>query len=66
VGACIFAADVFVFVVGIAHAFIRRDRAPGDPWGEGATTLKWTLPSPFHQFSALAQIVTTTDWIIRP
>jgi cytochrome c oxidase subunit 1 len=66
VGACIFAADVFVFVVGIAHAFIRRDRAAGDPWGEGATTLEWTLPSPFHQFSALAQIVTTTDWIIRP
>jgi cytochrome c oxidase subunit 1 len=29
--------------------------AGDNPWGPGATTLEWTLPSPvpFHQFSVL-------------
>ena len=29
-----------------------------NPWGEGATTLEWTLPSPppFHQFETLPRI----------
>jgi cytochrome c oxidase subunit 1 len=34
----------------------RKKRPAGDsPWGEGATTLEWTLssPPPFHQFSTL-------------
>jgi cytochrome c oxidase subunit 1 len=32
--------------------------APGNPWGEAATTLEWTLPSPppFHQFDTLPVI----------
>jgi cytochrome c oxidase subunit 1 len=37
----------------------RRKRPAGDnPWGEGATTLEWTLssPPPFHQFSTLPKI----------
>ena len=30
----------------------------GNYWGEGATTLEWTLPSPppFHQFETLPKI----------
>ena len=30
-------------------------RRPANPWGEGATTLEWTLssPPPFHQFNEL-------------
>ena len=33
-------------------------KAPGNPWGEGATTLEWTLssPPPFHQFETLPVI----------
>jgi cytochrome c oxidase subunit 1 len=34
----------------------RRKKAAGDnPWGVGATTPEWTLPSPppFHQFEKL-------------
>ena len=29
-----------------------------NPWGEGATTLEWTLtsPPPFHQFETLPRI----------
>jgi cytochrome c oxidase subunit 1 len=37
----------------------RKKRPAGDnPWGEGATTLEWTLssPPPFHQFETLPVI----------
>jgi cytochrome c oxidase subunit 1 len=40
----------------------RKKRPAGDnPWGEGATTLEWTLssPPPFHQFSTLPKIDST-------
>jgi cytochrome c oxidase subunit 1 len=32
--------------------------AEANPWGEGATTLEWTLssPPPFHQFNELPRI----------
>ncbi|MFC2951603.1 cytochrome c oxidase subunit I [Marinicaulis aureus] len=45
-----------VFVVAMIDAFfIYRRKAAANPWGEGATTLEWTLPSPppFHQFNEL-------------
>ena len=40
-------------------AFVRKAPAPANPWGPGATTLEWTLPSPppFHQFDTLPRIV---------
>ena len=44
------------------HAyFVARRRALDNPWGEGATTLEWTLssPPPFHQFSTLPVIKAT-------
>jgi cytochrome c oxidase subunit 1 len=40
----------------------RKKRPAGDnPWGEGATTLEWTLssPPPFHQFTTLPKIDST-------
>ena len=51
-------AGVFVFLVVLAEAAIRRRKAEANPWGEGATTLEWTLPSPppFHQFNELPVI----------
>ncbi|WP_375205064.1 cytochrome c oxidase subunit I [Hyphococcus sp.] len=45
-----------VFLVAMIDAFfIYRKKAAANPWGEGATTLEWTLPSPppFHQFNEL-------------
>jgi cytochrome c oxidase subunit 1 len=42
-----------VFWFGIAIYTIGWGRkCPANPWGEGADTLEWTLPSPvpFHQF----------------
>src|SRR6218665_3120830 len=40
----------------------RKKRPAGDnPWGDGATTLEWTLssPPPFHQFTTLPKIDST-------
>jgi cytochrome c oxidase subunit 1 len=41
----------------------KRERAPANPWGEGATTLEWTLssPPPFHQFETLPRIDAKSD-----
>ena len=46
-------AVVLVFLVMLAEAAIRRRKGVANPWGEGATTLEWTLssPPPFHQFN---------------
>jgi cytochrome c oxidase subunit 1 len=51
-------AGVVVFLIGLLDAFMRRKKAADNPWGEGATTLEWTLPSPppFHQFNTLPRI----------
>jgi cytochrome c oxidase subunit 1 len=49
---------VLVFIYGVALAFIRKEKAADNPWGPGATTLEWTLPSPppFHQFEVLPRV----------
>jgi cytochrome c oxidase subunit 1 len=51
-------AGLVVFLVVLAEAAIRRRAARANPWGEAATTLEWTLPSPppFHQFNELPVI----------
>ena len=48
-------AAVGVFLVVLLDAMIFRRKAEANPWGEGATTLEWTLssPPPFHQFNEL-------------
>ena len=58
IGAYLSTAGVLIFVVTAAEAFIRKRPASDNPWGEGATTLEWTLssPPPVHQFSTLPRI----------
>ncbi len=58
IGSYIAAVGVLIFLVMLADAFVRRRAAAANPWGEGATTLEWTLPSPppFHQFNELPHI----------
>ncbi|GJE37983.1 cytochrome c oxidase subunit I [Methylobacterium persicinum] len=58
-GGHIFGLGMFVFVIGVVLAFRSKERAADNPWGEGATTLEWTLssPPPFHQFETLPHIV---------
>ena len=57
-GYVIMAAGVAIFLINIIYALAAGRRAEGNPWGEGATTLEWTLtsPPPFHQFETLPHI----------
>ena len=57
-GSYIFLLSLFWFFGTVAYAFLRKEQAADNPWGEGATTLEWTLPSPppFHQFETLPRI----------
>ena len=61
IGSYIFAVGIFVFMYGVFTAFRNKERAAPNPWGEGATTLEWTLPSPppFHQYETLPRIAET-------
>jgi cytochrome c oxidase subunit 1 len=59
-GSYMFAFGLLVFFAGVFYAyFIRKEKAGDNPWGEGATTLEWTLssPPPFHQFNTLPRVV---------
>ncbi len=60
-GYMIAALGVVVFLVMLAEMFLVRRKAGANPWGEGATTLEWTLssPPPFHQFNELPKITST-------
>jgi cytochrome c oxidase subunit 1 len=53
IGYLIMAVGMAVFFVMLLEAAIRRRKGVANPWGVGATTLEWTLPSPppFHQFN---------------
>jgi cytochrome c oxidase subunit 1 len=58
VGYMITVAGVAVFFVNLFMSLAAGRKAPPNPWGEGATTLEWTLssPPPFHQYSTLPVI----------
>ncbi len=55
IGAGVTALGTLVFLVVIWQAFAAGKKCADNPWGEGATTLEWTLssPPPFHQFDKL-------------
>ena len=58
IGAFISGFGMLIFLFGLAEAFLRKRQAADNPWGAGATTLEWTLPSPppFHQFEVLPRV----------
>jgi cytochrome c oxidase subunit 1 len=60
-GAYITALGTLVFLLGVLVAFVGRQKAAANPWGAGATTLEWTLPSPpaFHSYESLPRIQAT-------
>jgi cytochrome c oxidase subunit 1 len=49
-----FAATIW-FVVVAVYTLVAGKRIAANPWGEGATTLEWTVssPPPFHSFEEL-------------
>ncbi|MEL6828724.1 MAG: cytochrome c oxidase subunit I [Pseudomonadota bacterium] len=55
VGYAITLVGTLLFFVILIESALRRRKAEANPWGEGATTLEWTLPSPppFHQFNEI-------------
>jgi cytochrome c oxidase subunit 1 len=63
-GYMIMAASMAIFFVNLAYAFIAGKKAGDNPWGEGATTLEWTLssPPPYHQFETLPVIEDHQDY----
>ena len=55
IGSYIAVAGLAVFFINLIYAFAKKRAAAQNPWGEGATTLEWTVPSPpnFHTFEEL-------------
>jgi cytochrome c oxidase subunit 1 len=63
IGYVIAMVGTLVFVVMLLDMFVLRRRKleageNANPWGEGATTLEWTLssPPPFHQYAELPRL----------
>lgn len=58
IGSYITAASTIFFFIMAWRAFKTGLPAPKNPWGDGATTLEWTLssPPPFHSFDNLPKI----------
>jgi cytochrome c oxidase subunit 1 len=58
IGAFMGAASALLFVYIMIRTFTAGEKCPANPWGEGATTLEWTVPSPapFHTFEQLPQV----------
>jgi len=57
-GAYVTLLATFFFFCMLLMSFLQRKRVSANYWGEGATTLEWTLssPPPFHQFNTLPRI----------
>ena len=54
-GYTIMGVGMIVFFVNVLYSLFAGPKAADNYWGEGATTLEWTLssPPPFHQFETL-------------
>jgi cytochrome c oxidase subunit 1 len=57
-GYVIMAGSMVIFFANVIYALVAGKKAEGNYWGEGATTLEWTLssPPPFHQFETLPKV----------
>jgi cytochrome c oxidase subunit 1 len=58
IGYMVMAVGMVIFFVNLFWSLAKGPKAPDNYWGEGATTLEWTLssPPPFHQFETLPKI----------
>jgi cytochrome c oxidase subunit I len=57
-GYAIMGVGVIIFFINVIWSLAAGRKAEDNYWGEGATTLEWTLssPPPFHQFETLPVI----------
>ena len=62
-GAFLSGVSTVVFVYLLYEAFKAKRPSPANPWGPGATTLEWQLPSPppFHTWETPPQIFGDED-----
>tara|TARA_X000001036_G_scaffold234443_1_gene218906 strand:- start:277 stop:1482 length:1206 start_codon:yes stop_codon:yes gene_type:complete len=58
IGSYISLIGVGVFLLNLLYSFIKKKTAAQNPWGEGATTLEWSVasPPPFHTFEELPKV----------
>ncbi len=58
IGSYISVLGMLVFVIATVQAFRTGKKAGNNPWGEGATTLEWSLtsPPPVHCYTELPRI----------
>ncbi|MEM6603762.1 MAG: cytochrome c oxidase subunit I [Pseudomonadota bacterium] len=68
VGSLVTAASVAIFLAVVVEAFVRKRQVGANPWGAGATTLEWILPSPppFHQFEDIPTIGEDGEYVPSP
>ncbi|HYL49830.1 MAG TPA: cytochrome c oxidase subunit I, partial [Stellaceae bacterium] len=55
-------ASTLFFVFIIFHTLLAGRKVGANYWGEGATTLEWTVssPPPFHSYDELPHIASTS------
>ena len=58
IGSYIGGASLLVFFYVLFRTFTAKIPVPANQWGEGATTLEWTVssPPPFHTFEVLPRV----------
>jgi cytochrome c oxidase subunit I len=58
IGAVISGIGLLVFLWLLFRTFTAGEKCANNPWGEGATTLEWSLtsPPPFHSYDELPRI----------
>ena len=58
IGAFVTAGSTIFFLIVMWYSMVAGRRAEANYWGEGATTLEWTVssPPPFHSFHHLPEI----------
>jgi cytochrome c oxidase subunit 1 len=58
IGSYITAAGAVLFLYIVFHTFAFGKKCADNPWGEGATSLEWKLPSPppYHTYETLPRI----------
>ncbi len=58
IGGFISGASVLVFLYVVFRTFTSKAEVPANYWGDGATTLEWSLtsPPPFHTYEELPRI----------
>ncbi len=67
IGSYIAGIGAIWFLIVVAEMFIRKRKADNNPWGEGATTLEWTLSSPpaFHTFETQPTITAAEAYPVK-